>query len=388
MSSIYRLGQRSGKRRGCFYTNVPRELGTSVQRSTGTKDCKLARQIGEMVDRLGPRGIRRWDVLGAVVDGRASLGEVWDAYARNDLDGLLTRLNDLDLSSLVDEFARYHGTRVTPAHATLVKGYLRQLFVSGVRFPGSSLTSDRIAGFLDELSISTGDKRALASGTRLKYYAALSAYCGWLTKKRHITANPMREVDKPKVGDPRNRHLSHENAVRLVSAVPLRLRAVEALAHCGAEVSAIIRLTRGDVDLGERTFHAKGTKSAWRDRIVPVQEWALPFVKAACRRKLPNAPLFPGLDRHQVHKLHDEACKALGSEFSGYRFHDARRTFAITALKNGATHEAVAYVLGHKDARLVITTYGRYAPNLEALRACDPSEKPSGDRASAKSKGG
>ena len=139
------------------------------------------------------------------------------------------------------------------------------------------------------------------------------------------------------------------------------------------EVSAILRLTRADVDFDENTAHAKGTKTAWRDRRVPVQEWALPFVRSACRGKLPNAQLFPALDRHRVYKAHDATCRALGAEYASYRFHDARRTFGICALKNGATHEAVAYILGHKDARLVFTTYARYAPNLDALRACDPS---------------
>ena len=375
MSSLYRLGERSGARRGCYYTNVPRETGTPCQRSTGTKDGKLAKQIAEMVDRLGPRGIRRWDVLAPITDGRLSLAVVWDAYSRDDLDGLVSRLNDVDLSLLLENFAASHATRVSPAHAKLAKTYIRKLIRADVRFARTDLTPARITKFLDELSIKTDDREGLATGTRLKYHAALSAFCRWLTMQGHLTDNPMRRVEKPKAGHARSRHLSFDNAVKLVNAVPHRIRAIEALAHCGIEVSAILRLSRSDVDLTERTVHAKGTKTTWRDRRVPIQEWALPLVRAACRGKHPNAPLFPGLDRHRVHKLHDITCKALGSQFDGYRFHDARRTFGIAALKNNATYEAVRYVLGHKDARLVMTTYGRYAPNLDALRACDPSNK-------------
>jgi integrase len=375
MASIYALGRRSGAQRGCFYTNIPQEVGAPIQRTTGTKDAKLAHQIGAMVDRLGPRGQRRWDVLGAVVDRRLTLAELWDAYSRDDLDGLMNRLDDVDLSPLVDEFSTAHATRVTPAHATLAKVYIRKLIPSGARFPRTKLTPAFVGQFLDGLGIKTDDQRQLASGTRLKYHAALCALCRWLTMNGHLADNPMRLVKKPKAGDPRSRHLSFENAVKLVKAAPPSFRAIEALAHCGMEMSAILRLVRGDVDLTDRTVHAKGTKTAWRNRKVPIQVWALPFVKLACRGKLPSAPLFPGLDNDRVHKTHDATCKLLGAEFAAYRFHDARRTFGIAALKNGATHEAVAYVLGHKDARLVFTTYAKFAPNLDALRACDPSGK-------------
>ena len=101
----------------------------------------------------------------------------------------------------------------------------------------------------------------------------------------------------------------------------------------------------------------------------------MPFVRLACRGKLPSAPLFPNLDGHRVYRAHDAVCEALGDEFAGYRFHDARRTFGIAALKNGGSYDAVARVLGHKDTRLVMTTYGKYVPDLDAMRACDPSQK-------------
>lgn len=388
MANIYRLGTRSGAPRGAYYVNVPLEVGGQpVQRTTGTKDAKLARLIGDMVERLGPRGQRRWDLLGAVADKRLSLAEVWDADSRNDLAGLAERLRDADLAPLVDDFAESHETRVSEAHAKLAKAYIRQAIPKGKRFGRSDFTPAFVAKFLDKLATKTDEREGLKSGTRLKYHAALSAFCRWLIEHGHMTDNPMRRVQKPKPARPRNRHLSHENAVKLVEAVPLRYRAVEALAHCGMEVSAILGLTRGDVDLRERTAHAKGTKTEWRDRIVPIQEWALPYVRSACRGKLPAAPLFPHLDRHRVYKAHDKACEKLGAEFEGYRFHDARRTFGIAALKNGATHEAVAYVLGHKDARLVFTTYARYAPSLDALRAVDPSAKPKARTAKTAGKG-
>jgi integrase len=378
MASIYQLGIRSGARRGCYYTNVPRELGAPAQRSTGTQDRKLAQQIGRMVDELGPRGKRRWDLLRAVTDGRLTLAQLWDTYSKNGVEGLAARLNDVDLSPLVEDFASSHAKRVTPAHAKLAKIYVRRFIPDGKPFLRSSLTPNSITRFFDSLEVKTTAKenpklRAAASGTKLKHHAALSAFFRWAMMAGHLNENPLRHIEKPKPGLARSRHLSFANVLRLIEATPVPFKAIESLAHCGMEVSAILRLTRGDVNLAEGTVHAKGTKTAWRDRTVPIQEWAQPHVKAATRGKHPAAKLFPEILNGRVYDVHEATCEKLGAEFAHYRFHDARRSFAITALKNGATHEAVAYILGHKDASLVLRVYGRYAPNLDALRACDPT---------------
>ena len=378
MASYYRLGARSGNQRGCYYTNVPRELGAPVQRSTGTNDKRIARQIAEMVDILGPRGQRRWDILNAIANKQVSLPHVWDCYSKNEIESLQSRLNDIDLSVLVEDFAKSHATKVSPDHAELAKKYIRRLIPAEIPFPRSSIRLTQIIQFLDNLEIKTTAKkdakrRNAASGTKLKHYAALSAFFRWAVDNGHLNDNPMRRIQKPKPGKARNQHLSFDAVLRLIAAIPLHFRAIEALAHCGMEVSAILRLKRSDVNLDDRTVHAKGTKTAWRDRKVPIQLWAIPHIKRICQYKTSAAELFPGIDRSRVYHVHEKACRKLGAEFSGYRFHDARRSYAIIALKLGATHEAVAYILGHKDASLVLRVYGRYAPKLDALRIGDPS---------------
>jgi integrase len=378
MASVYQLGSRSGNTRGCYYTNVPREVGAPAQRSTGTQDARTARRIAEMIDKLGPRGERRWDILNAVTEKRISLAQVWDFYSNNNIEKLQSRLNDVDLSELVEDFAKSHATKVTPAHAELAKTYIRRFLPNGTPFLRSSIRAAQITEFLDNLEVKSTAKqnakrRNAASGTKLKHYAALSAFFRWAMTNGLLNDNPMRFIQKPKPGKARNQHLSFNAVLRLVEATPPSFQAIEALAHCGMEVSAILRLSRGDVNFEDRTVHAKGTKTNWRDRKVPIQEWAIPHIRLICRAKHPAAELFPGIDRSRVYHMHESLCKKLGPEFAHYRFHDARRSFAITALKNGATHESVSYILGHKDAALVLRVYGRYAPNLDALRNCDPS---------------
>jgi integrase len=380
MASIYRLGERSGKPRGCYYTNVPRELGAPVQKSTGTQDKRLAARIGGMIDYLGPRGQRRWDILRAVSDGNMTLAQLWDSYSTNGMEHLIERINDVDLAQLVNDWSESHFTRVTPAHAKLAKIYVRRFIPEGKPFPRSSLTPNAIARFFDSLEVKTTAKkdpkhRAAASGTKLKHHAALSAFFRWAVMAGHLPDNPLRLVDKPKSGRARDQHLSFPNVLRLIEATPTAFKAIEALAHCGIEVSAILRLTRGDVDLTNETVHARGTKTAWRNRKVPIQKWALGHLRAACRGKHPAAKLFPGILNGRVYDVHEATCKKLGAEFAEYRFHDARRSFAIIALNGGATHEAVSYILGHKDSNLVLRVYGRFAPNLDKLRECDPTNR-------------
>ena len=158
-----------------------------------------------MVDSLGSRGSRRWNILGAVTDGRLSLAEVWDAYSRNELDGLADRLSDVDLSALVEEFATSHATRVSPAHAKLAKAYIREAIPQGRRFARTQFTPSFLARFLDGLAVAAKDRRALASGTRLKYHAALSLFARWLAQHGHVAENPMRRVERPRAASPRNR---------------------------------------------------------------------------------------------------------------------------------------------------------------------------------------
>ena len=232
MASIYLLGARSGKQRGSFYTNVPRELGAPAQRSTGTQDRKLAQQIGRMVDELGPRGKRRWDVLSAVTEGRITLAQLWDTYSANGIEGLTARLNDVDLSPLVEDFAVSHATRVTPAHAKLAKIYVRRFIPDGKPLLRSSLTPNAITRFFDSLEVKTTAKekpkhRAAASGTKLKHHAALSAFFRWAVMAGHLHENPLRHIEKPRPGQARRDPLARndgkcQNAHQ--NAAPVRRR--------------------------------------------------------------------------------------------------------------------------------------------------------------------
>jgi integrase len=180
---------------------------------------------------------------------------------------------------------------------------------------------------------------------------------------------PVRDVPAPRPNPPRQRYLSHTEVLRLVEACAEPWRTLEALVHgTGMEISAALTLTRGDVDFVNNAVHARGTKSRHRDRVCYVMAWAWPYVERHLRTIVGDAtPLFPKLDRWRALDAHKAACAAV--EVKDYRLHDARHTYAVTAIKHGASLEHVAKQLGHGSTQMVTSTYGRYSPTHHERRA-------------------
>ncbi|HLQ23574.1 MAG TPA: hypothetical protein VK132_10220 [Gemmatimonadales bacterium] len=61
-----------------YYVAAPTRTGW-VKRSTGSIDRGTARAMERMLQALGPRGARAWDLLDAVADRTLSLGDLYDA---------------------------------------------------------------------------------------------------------------------------------------------------------------------------------------------------------------------------------------------------------------------------------------------------------------------
>jgi hypothetical protein len=81
--------------------NVPTQAGVWTKRTTGTRDKSLAKAMGRMIDDLGPRGKRVWDLLGALTTKSLTVPDLFDAYSRGQLDELRERMNDVDLEPQV-----------------------------------------------------------------------------------------------------------------------------------------------------------------------------------------------------------------------------------------------------------------------------------------------
>jgi hypothetical protein len=62
--------------------------------------------------KLGPNGRREWDLLDRVTKGTLSLGDLFDAWSKDDLDGLRARLADDDLALRIPDWDAWLADRV------------------------------------------------------------------------------------------------------------------------------------------------------------------------------------------------------------------------------------------------------------------------------------
>ncbi len=98
-----------------------------------------------------------------------------------------------------------------------------------------------------------------------------------------------------------------------------------------------------------------------------LREWAWPYIERHVGLLLPNALLFDGISRWTASDVHRATCKRL--EIEDYRLHDGRHTFAVRAIRAGASFEFVAQQLGHANTVMVVRVYGRFKPTEEEVRS-------------------
>jgi integrase len=305
-----------------------------------------------MIDELGRQGRRDWELLDAVLSGQRTIGQLYDSYSRNELDALRAQLSDVDVEPHVADWLAVLRSSRSPDTVEHYELYVRSLIVRGARFPRTELSYQRIAQWLAA--------RPVGPSTKRKYKAALSSFCTHLREVSVLDRNPVREVKAPPASRPRMEYLETVDQVRaLAKKQPEPFRTLSLLLHAtGIEISVALALCARDVDKHRRQIRARGTKTRARDRIANVAEWAWPALKRHLALKHPAALLFPRVSRWTASDKHREACKALGIE--NYRLHDARHTYAVRAIRAGASFEVIAEQLGHADTTMAVRVYGRF----------------------------
>ena len=373
-----------------YYCHVPLEDGRTRVRKAGTTDRATARTIDRMLDIL--KGKRDWELLHAAAFGRLAVGELWDAYRAGEaaLARLRARLNDVDLATYVDEWQRWLATQLgsdspapavyrtyvcslmtytttmgsgaEEAHGDLAEQRREQRREQHHPFYRSELTTGHLVRWLAALPVGASTKRYYRSG--------VSSFFKYLKLVGVLDHDPMRDVDAPAAGPPRERYLDHMDVLRLVEAQAEPYRTVSALIHgAGLELTVALGLTRADVDAGRRRVRARGTKMARRqrkrarDRYARVEAWAWAYLERhlAANPGLPAASIFPDVSPKMARARHREACQRLG--IVDYRPHDARHTYAVRAIRAGASPRVVSKQLGHVDEQMVMRVYAKHEPD-------------------------
>jgi len=316
---------------------------------------------------------------GKVVDGSLSLGDLYDAYANNDLDGLRARLADADLAEHVQAWERWLIDRVGTDTRAHYLAHVRTLVPEGQSFSRSQFTAPEVAKWLATRTglvqkrkrAARGSRRAedrpgrpISGATKRKYLAAVQSFATYLVEVGVLASNPIRDVQAPPPSKPRVVEIPLPDVLRIVENAPTPYPALFAILYgAGVEVSAALACVESDVDVVRREVRARGTKAHTRDRIVRVAEWAWPFVDRHLEMLTPGERLFRGLDRWQVGDAHRARLVALG--LPHHRLHDSRHFYAIRAIRAGTPYELVARQLGHADVAMVAKVYGRFAPRSD-----------------------
>lgn len=350
-----------------FRVWVPTPTGR-VKKGTGTRDRATAKLMETMLHELGPRGTRRWDLLEPVVRGQVSLGQLYDAWRSKTVDRLLATLADTDLRPLLNDWE----ARLLNAPATAARGREYRRKLSGIvptddnaPWLASTLTPEAVRAWLDSLRARNGVVASPA--TARKHAAALGSFVKFAMQRGALKASPLAGIElEPQPFKPVE-FLERDEVERLIAGTPAPYVNLFAFLYgTAAEIGAALAVTRRMVDLERGMVRLPGTKNHNRDRQAMIAEWARPYVAEACRDLLPDAPLFPGIDRWRATKVHGKTLAALGLRHM--KLHAARHSWAVRAIRSGWPLEQVRRQMGHADAQMVLRVYGRYMADAEELQ--------------------
>lgn len=349
--------------------------GRAKQRSCGTADRAVVRGMKRLVALLA--GQRRWFLLDAVIDGRLSLGRLYDAHVANALDQLEHELQAVDLAPLVEDWiadylAAGKSTRNAPIYRSQVKSLVGESFLS------HELTPARVKTWI-------GGMNDLTSGSRRGRLMALRSFVKYLVAVGALPANPLRDVEAPKKNPPSMRYEAQEVDEAIVAATTdPAYRALFAFIHAtGADVSPALEHTlRSDFDLERGVVRLRGTKHAKRQvHEAIIEPWALPALREYLSLMLPTVRPWAHIDRYAAAKAHKAIAETVDA--TGYTMRQARHSVAVRARKAGRSFEWIAGQLGNSVFQ-VATVYGRFTPTLEErLREVDTTERTTDAKGSA-----
>jgi integrase/recombinase XerC len=218
------------------------------------------------------------------------------------------------------------------------------------------------------------DAAGTKKATRARKLASLRTFFQFLIREGKLETNPAKLVATPRIERKLPKHLSMEDAVRLLESPDIntdlgrRDRAIlEFLYATGIRVSELVGINLGDLDLRERMVRVMGKRK--KERVVPFHEHAL---QALMLYLTETRPVFlnecPPAERDEravflhrrggrittrsVGRMVDKYIRQC-ADIHNISPHGLRHTFATHLLDQGADLRDIQELLGH--ARLSTT---------------------------------
>lgn len=214
------------------------------------------------------------------------------------------------------------------------------------------LTPDVLRAWRDKLAktYSPGTVRAYAHVLSAPLTIAVRDY-EWLP------ANPLRKVVLPPVPQGRERYLTREEGVTLLtecqaSRSPHVYLMVALALGTGARKDELLTLRWSMVDLTNKLVRFPRTKNGVR-RPAPVTGLALRLLRERAEQGTPRGLVFPGKGATiaTIDKGFKLAVKR--ARLGDFRFHDLRHTHASWLAMSGASTTEIAEILGHRTMQMV-----------------------------------
>lgn len=367
------------RRNGIYQLYVPKRTGRSVERSTGTKDATVYRNMKRMLAAL--KDARRWTLLDAAArltpgtrTPKLSLGRLYDAYAANALDALELSLSASALAPHVAAFLLNRtAAGLEPRNVENIKRQLDSFteYLTEQGAPGTTadLTAANATAWLSTLTTSPG--------TRRQYLYAVTGFARYLLSIEVLRDYPFSRVTAPSKNASRMRYVSEADDVRIVESASPKYRALLALVKAtGADLTVALGLRRRQINLAEHTadirrFKTDGTALP----VTLIEPWAIPFLAPLCAERMPSGLLWPGLTRSGAYQHHVRCCTAVGVD--DYTIKDSRHSVAVRMIEQGYDVFEVADQLNN-SADLVARVYARHVTKAKERAAKARAMQPLG----------
>jgi site-specific recombinase XerD len=216
-------------------------------------------------------------------------------------------------------------------------------------------------------------ERSNCAKSRARRAVALRQFYKYLTfYKAWFTSSPLDRLEMPSLKKPLPKHLTFEQAVKLLSVKPevinattLRDYAILTLfLNCGMRLSELVGLNQSDYkrerdfDTGEPVFTLRVTGKGSKERIIYLNEACVNALEAYLieRKKIQTAEkaIFISKQRkritaRRVEQITEDALKAAGLDGMGFSPHKLRHTAATLMFQNGVDVRVLKEVLGHEN---------------------------------------
>jgi len=226
-------------------------------------------------------------------------------------------------------------------------------------------------------------ERYWSSNTFVTYQRALSVFFAWCVTERHLEANPVAHLERPRIQRALPQRLSADQAQAVLERIanyPYRSRfeqqrdlALIAIGlYAGLRRRELLKLKVADIDVEHRSIFVREGKGG-KDRIVPLNPALAGIlerylverrrVRRTCPSFLTSAQSDRGLSVNALRKI---LAKLQRITKTAFRAHTLRHSFATLMLEGGCDLFSLSRMMGHNEIR---TTTLYLAASPEHLRA-------------------